>query len=102
VTIEFLSTPNPPEPGDNALEVVVTSSGGSPVTDAAVEVVFSMAAMPSMNMPAMRSASTLSHQGSGRYRGNGELSMDGTWTVVVTASRGAEELARKTFSVVAN
>ena len=53
--------------------------------------------MPSMNMPAMRSAATLSHQGAGRYRGNGELSMGGTWTVNVTASRGAEEIARSSI-----
>ena len=53
--------------------------------------------MPSMNMPAMRSAATRSHQGAGRYRGNGELSMGGTWTVNVTASRGAEEIARSSI-----
>ena len=102
VALAFHSTPDPLIFGDNVLEVVVTQPDGSPVTDAAVEVVFSMPAMPSMNMPAMRSAATLSHQGAGRYRGNGELSMGGTWTVNVTASRGAEELARRTFSVVAN
>ena len=71
------------------------------VTDAAVEVVFSMAAMPSMNMPAMRRATPRSHQGAGRDRGSGQLAMGGTWTVSVTASRGAEELARSTFSVAA-
>lgn len=102
VTLEFRSTPDPPLPGDNALEVVVTQPDGSAVTDATVEVVFSMAAMPSMNMPAMRSTAALAHQGAGRYRGSGELSMGGTWTVIVTASRGAEELGHRTFSVVAN
>ncbi|MSO30207.1 MAG: hypothetical protein EXQ48_04575 [Acidobacteria bacterium] len=101
VAIEFRSEPDPPASGDNTFEVVVTQPDGSAVTDATVEVVFSMPAMPSMNMPAMRSVAVLSHQGSGRYRGSGELSMDGTWTVIVTASRGAEELGRRTFSVVA-
>ena len=57
--------------------------------------------MPSMNMPAMRSASTLTHEGSWRYRGNGHLTMNGTWNVVVTASRGAEEIGRTAFSVIA-
>ena len=71
------------------------------VSGATVEVVFSMAAMPSMNMPAMRNTSALPHQGSGRYRGTGQIAMGGTWTVIVTASRGAEEIGRKTFSVVA-
>ena len=71
----------------------------SPVTDAAVEVVFSMPAMPAMNMPAMRSTSALTHEGSGRYRGSGQLSMGGTWNVIVTASRGAEKIGRMNFSV---
>ncbi len=57
--------------------------------------------MPSMNMPAMRSTSTLTHEGSGHYRGTGQLSMEGTWNVIVTASREAEEIGRLNFSVIA-
>ena len=101
VAIEFRSDPNPPVSGDNTFEVVVTEPNGSPVTDATVEAVFSMAAMPSMNMPAMRTEAPLTHQGSGRYRGTGQLSMSGTWNVIITASRGAEEIGRRTFSVIA-
>ncbi len=101
VAIEFRSQPDPPASGDNTFEVVVTRPDGSPVTDATVAAVFSMPAMPSMNMPAMRSTAALPHQGSGRYRGTGQLSMGGTWTVIVTVSRGTEELGRKNFSVIA-
>ena len=101
VAIAFRSDPDPPSSGDNTVEVIVTQPDGSPVTDATVEVVFSMPAMPSMNMPAMRSAATLQHQAAGRYRGTGELSMSGTWNVIVTVSRGTEELSRRTFSVIA-
>ena len=72
---------------------------GSPVTDATVKTVFSMPAMPSMNMPAMRTTATLTHEGSGLYRGTGQLSMAGTSNVVVTATRGAEEIGRTNFSV---
>ena len=86
--------------GDNQVEVVVTENG-APVTDATVEAVFSMPAMPSMNMPAMRSAAPLTHAGEGRYRGTGELSMGGTWNVTVTASRGGQEIGRTNLSVVA-
>ena len=99
--MEFRSDPDPPASGENTFEVVVTEPDGSPVTDATVETVFSMPAMPSMNMPAMRTTSTLTHEGSGRYRGSGQLSMDGTWNVIVTASRGAEEIGRLNFSVIA-
>ena len=79
----------------------MTQPDGPPITDATVEAVFSMPAMPSMNMPAMRSAAALSHQGSGRYRGGGQLAMSGTWNVLLTVSRGAEELGRRNFSVIA-
>jgi hypothetical protein len=71
------------------------------VTDATVTTVFSMPAMPSMNMPAMRSTATLAHDAAGRYRGTGQLSMGGTWNVTVTVSRGPDELGRKTFSIIA-
>ena len=101
VAIEFRSDPDPPTWGENTFEVTVTQPDGSPVTDATVETVFSMPAMPSMNMPAMRSTAALPHQGSGRYRGTGQLSMSGTWNVIVTASRGGEELGRRNLSVIA-
>jgi len=101
LAIEFRSEPDPPKAGDNTFEVTVKEPDGSPVTDATVTTVFSMPAMPSMNMPAMRSTATLGHEASGRYRGAGQLSMGGTWNVTVTVSRGFEELGSKKFSVVA-
>jgi nitrogen fixation protein FixH len=101
LAIEFRSEPDPPEAGDNTIEVTVKQPDGSPLTDATVTAVFSMPAMPSMNKPAMKSTMTLPHESAGRYRGTGQLSMGGTWTVTVTVSRGAEELGRKSLSVVA-
>jgi nitrogen fixation protein FixH len=101
VGLEFRSTPDPPASGDNTYEVTVTQADGSPVTDATVTVVFSMPAMPTMGMPAMRSEAPLAHQGSGRYIGKGQLEMNGTWSVLVTASRGADEIGRRSFSVIA-
>ncbi len=100
VTVEFTSDPNPPVSGSNQIEVMVMENG-TPVTDATVEAVFSMPAMPSMNMPAMRSAAPLTHAGDGRYRGTGELSMSGTWNVTVTAARSGQEIGRTNLSVVA-
>ena len=101
VSVQFTSEPNPPVSGDNQIEVIVMDSG-APVTDATVEAVFSMPAMPSMNMPAMRSAAPLNHTGDGRYRGTGQLSMAGTWNVTVTASRAGQEIGRTNLSIVAN
>jgi hypothetical protein len=74
---------------------------GAAVTDAAVTAVFTMPAMPAMNMPAMRAETTLTHVDGGRYRGNGQLAMAGTWNVTVTATRDGEPLGRRSFSIVA-
>ena len=101
LAIAFRSDPDPPTSGDSAYEVTVTQPDGSPVTDATVNVVFSMPAMPSMNMPGMRSEASLAHEGSGRYRGTGQLEMGGTWSVLVTVSRGTEEIGRRNLSVIA-
>ena len=59
-----------------------------------------MPAMPSMNMPEMRSTATLAPAGDGRYRGTGHLSMAGTWNVMVTVTRAGEELGTNRLSIV--
>ena len=101
VTIDFSSEPDPPKSGDNTIEVIVRQPDGSPITDAAVTAVFSMPAMPAMNMPAMRAEAKLSHVEGGRYQGMGQLSMSGTWNVTVTATRDGEPIGRRSFSIVA-
>ena len=101
VTIDFRSDPDPPKSGDNTIEVTVRQPDGSAVTDAAVTAVFSMPAMPAMNMPAMRAEAKLTHVDGGLYRGMGQLTMAGTWNVTVTATRGGEPLGRRSFSLVA-
>ena len=101
LVVSFATQPEPLEKGENTIQVTVTRADGSPVTDAAVAAVFSMPAMPSMNMPAMRSEATLRHEGEGRYRGTGQLSMGGTWNVAVTVAQGSKELATRRLSIVA-
>lgn len=99
--IQYRNEPDPPHLGPNTIEVTVRQPDGSPITDATVATVFTMPAMPAMNMPAMRSDAPLTHAGGGVYRGTGQLSMAGTWTVNVTVSRGSAPLGSKRFSVVA-
>src|SRR5678815_737706 len=101
VTIDFSSEPDPPKSGDNTIEVTVRQPDGTAITDAMVTAVFSMPAMPAMNMPAMRAEATLSHVEGGRYQGMGQLSMSGTWNVTVTATRDGEPIGRRSFSIVA-
>jgi Cu(I)/Ag(I) efflux system membrane protein CusA/SilA len=101
MTVTFLSDPNPPKSGDNRFLVTVKQPDGTPVADGEVKAIFSMPAMPSMNMPAMRSDAALSPQGGGVYRGTGQLSMSGTWNVEVSISRKGQDLGSAKFSVVA-
>lgn len=98
--IAFRSETDPPTSGDNTFEVTVNKDG-APVEDASVTAAFTMPAMPSMNMPEMRSSATLEPAGDGRYRGTGQLSMAGTWNVRVTVRRNGEQLGTKTLSIVA-
>lgn len=101
VEIAFRSLPDPPRSGENPLEVIVTSPDGTPVTDAQVTVVFFMAAMPSMNMPAMRSETRLEHAGNGVYRGTGQIPMAGRWDVTIHVVRDGRRIASRQLSVVA-
>ena len=101
VQLTFRSTPDPPRNGDNTFEVTVADAAGTPITDAEVSVRLYMAPMPSMNMPAMRSDVRLLHEGAGRYRGQGNVSMAGRWDVTVTATRGGERLGTQQLAIVA-
>lgn len=101
LTITFKTLPDPPQSGDNTIEATVKQADGKPVTDATVSAIFRMPAMPSMNMPEMHSKTLLTHQGEGRYRGNGELVMAGTWNVTVTVSRGDQQIGSQRLTVIA-
>jgi hypothetical protein len=99
VEIGFRAEAAPPRVGDNTFEVTVKKDG-APVVDATVTAVLSMPSMPSMNMPEMRSTAALAAVGEGRYRGTGNLSMAGTWNVLVTVSRAGEELGTTRLGIV--
>jgi len=101
LTIDYRGTPNPPREGENAVEVLIRQADGTPLTDGTVTVTYSMAAMPSMNMPEMRDAFTLTHRQNGKYTGDVRLSMGGTWRVDVIVSRDGRPLDKKEFTVIA-
>lgn len=101
LNITFRSQPDPPQTGDNAFEVTVKGADGQPVADADVTVVFLMAAMPSMSMPAMKNETKLAPAGNGIYRGTGQVMMAGRWDVTVVVSRGGERLGSRQIGVVA-
>ncbi len=99
--ITYVSEPDPPRAGDNAVSVQVHDENGTPASDLAVTATYYMPAMPSMNMPEMRDSFSLVSAGGGRYTGNVRLSMGGTWAVTVVAKRGEESVARKQLTIQA-
>ena len=99
--ITFRAQPDPPRTGDNILEVSVKDASGQPISDADVSVIFFMAAMPTMNMPAMRNETKLPPVGGGVYRGSGQVMMGGRWDVTVTVSKDGQRLGSRQLAVVA-
>ncbi len=99
--IAFRPQPDPPRTGDNILEVSVKDASGQPIPDAEVSVTFFMAAMPTMNMPAMRNETKLPPVGGGVYRGSGQVMMGGRWDVTVNVSKDGQRLGSRQFAVVA-
>jgi hypothetical protein len=99
--ISFHSVPDPPKVGENQFEVSVRDASGKPIADADVSVQFFMAAMPTMNMPAMRNEVKLSPAGGGLYRGTGQVMMAGRWDASVTVTRGGQRLGTRQLPVVA-
>jgi Cu(I)/Ag(I) efflux system membrane fusion protein/cobalt-zinc-cadmium efflux system membrane fusion protein len=90
--ITFKVDPSQPKGGaENTFHVTVADPAGKPVTDAQVQVMFVMPAMPSMGMGEMRSSYTLKWNGS-EYIGTGTISMAGPWNVSVDARRGNQTL----------
>jgi Cu(I)/Ag(I) efflux system membrane fusion protein/cobalt-zinc-cadmium efflux system membrane fusion protein len=101
VDIAFRSQPDPPTTGESTFEVAVKDATGQPLTDVDVSVQQFMPAMPTMNMPAMRSDTKLPHIGAGVYRGPAQVMMAGRWDVTVSVTKGGQTVGRKQFAVVA-
>ena len=70
------------------------------MSDAEVRVVFSMAAMPSMNMPAMHADARLQHLGAEVYSGTAAIAMRGRWDMAITVSRPAVPSQLKRMSII--
>lgn len=100
LAIAFSVEPDPPRAGSATFHVTVKDGAGRPVTDAAVVVALYMPPMPTMNMPAMRSETTLSHVGEGVYGGRGNIPMAGRWNVSVLVTRRGERLGARQMTIV--
>lgn len=85
VKISFAVEPDPPKGGaENTFRVTVTDAKGKLLPDAKVTVTLVMPAMPSMNMPEMRSSFEVPWMAAhNMYMGRGTVPLAGSWTVTV-------------------
>ena len=99
--IELTTTPSPAQKGSNTVKVKLTDPEGKPISGAEVTVTFFMAAMPSMNMPEMKTAIKGTDKGGGMYEGKSDLGSAGMWQVTVTAKQNGQTIANKKLTVKA-
>ena len=102
IGIALTTDPSPAKKGSNTFRVKLTDQGGQPITGAEVTVTLSMAAMPSMNMPAMKTVVKGADQGGGMYEGKGDLASGGIWQVTITALQNGQTIATKKLTVKAS
>ncbi len=93
--VEVKIDKNPPAVGKNNMEIEIKDAGGKYVTDAKVKVEYTMPAMP--GMPAMDYKADAKLDGY-EYKATMDLSMSGSWNVVVKITRG-DKTSKVKFSV---
>ena len=96
---ELTTEPDHPRKGSNTFRVKLTDGSGAPISGAEVSVTFSMPAMPTMGMAAMRTQVSLTEKGNGLYEGLGQLDSGGTWQVAIVAKKNGQVVASKQLSV---
>lgn len=97
--ITLTTEPDPPKgAGENTFRVSVTDPEGQPISDAQVKLTLVMPAMPTMNMPEMRSTVELEWNGK-EYEGRDTIQMAGTWSVTIEVSRGGQILGTQRASI---
>ncbi len=99
--IELTTTPSPAQKGSNTVLVKLTDPEGKPISGAEVTVTFLMAAMPSMNMPEMKTVIKGADKSDGVYEGKGDLGSAGMWEVTATAQQNGKTIVTKKLTVKA-
>lgn len=75
---------NPPVAGDNQMTIMIKDASGKAITDAAINVEYTMPAMP--GMPAMNYTTQPTLKGN-TYQATLNLSMPGAWDIAVKITR---------------
>ena len=96
LTLAFSTDPTPSRMGENRILVTVKDAAGKPVSNAKVQLTFTMP------MPGMIPATVSMAAGkSGTYEAKVNLGMAGQWDLTVTIQRSDQPDIMETFSVVA-
>lgn len=93
--VEVKIDKNPPAVGKNNMDIEIKDASGKYVTDATVKVEYTMPAMP--GMPAMDYKADSKLDGY-EYKSTMDLSMSGSWNVVVKITRG-DKTSKVKFSI---
>ena len=97
ISILFHSDPNPLRVGKNSFEVMV-KEGEKAVKDAEVTLVFEA---PGSNVSTTKSTIALKYRAAGIYRGSGEVTVPGDWSITIIVKREGREAAIRRLAVVA-
>lgn len=96
LTLAFSTDPTPARMGENRIQVTVADQNGKPVTNAKVQLTFTMP------MPGMIPATVPMAAGkSGTYEAKVNLGMAGQWDLTVTIQRSGQPDVKETISVIA-
>lgn len=96
LTLAFSTEPASPRIGENLIRVIVKGEGGKLVSNAKVQLTYTMP------MPGMMPATVPMKPGKdGTYEAKVNLGMGGQWDLTVTVQRAGEADVRETFSVTA-
>jgi len=99
--VVLTTVPSPAQKGSNTVRVKLTDPAGKPISGADVTVTFFMAAMPTMNMPEMKTVIKEADRGVGAYEGTVNLGSGGLWQVTVTAKQNGQTVATRKLTVKA-
>jgi RND family efflux transporter MFP subunit len=99
--ITLRTVPDPPKAAETEFEITIGHPARESAAGSEVTVELFAPAMPSMNMPSMRSVITLAHVSEGVFRGSGSLAMPGHWDATVVVHTAGVEVARQRFPLIA-
>jgi Cu(I)/Ag(I) efflux system membrane fusion protein len=95
VTLAWSTEPASPRIGENVVRVTVKGEGGKPVSDAKVQLTYTMP------MPGMLPATVPMTRKEGSYEATVNLGMGGQWDLTITVQRPGQADIKENFSVTA-